>query len=116
LFGLLQATAAKDITADAEAEVRFRVQVTDNQKQKRRSEFGVRKMWSLEEQRPHALLATVLITLLLAVPAMSVALFRHRGAAKDAGTLEYVFDGYEVPRAEYRRMSPTTTIPPGELG
>ena len=35
-------------------------------------------------------LATILITLLLAVPAMSVELFRYRGAAKDGGTLEYV--------------------------
>jgi hypothetical protein len=32
--------------------------------------------------------ATILITLLLAVPAMSVELFRCRGAAKDGGTLE----------------------------
>ena len=37
-------------------------------------------------------LATILITLLLAVPAMSVELFRYRGAAKDVGTLEYVFE------------------------
>ena len=40
-------------------------------------------------------LATILITLLLAVPAMSVELFRYRGAAKDGGTLEYVFDAGE---------------------
>jgi hypothetical protein len=40
-------------------------------------------------------LATILITLLMAVPAMSVELFRYRGAAKDGGTLEYVFDGGE---------------------
>jgi hypothetical protein len=32
----------------------------------------------------------ILITLLLAVPAMAVELFRYRGAAKDGGTLEYV--------------------------
>jgi hypothetical protein len=38
-------------------------------------------------------LATILITLLLTVPAMSTELFRYRGAAKDGGTLEYVFDG-----------------------
>jgi hypothetical protein len=37
-------------------------------------------------------LATVLIGLLLTVPAISVELFRYRGAAKDGGTLEYVFD------------------------
>jgi hypothetical protein len=48
LFGLLQATAAKDITAVAEPEVRIRVQVTDNQTQKRRSELGVRKSWSAQ--------------------------------------------------------------------
>src|ERR1700674_532164 len=40
-------------------------------------------------------LATILITLLLAVPAMSVELFRYRGAAKDGGTLEYVFEAGE---------------------
>ena len=40
-------------------------------------------------------LTTILITLLLAVPAMSVELFRYRGAAKDGGTLEYVFDAGE---------------------
>jgi hypothetical protein len=39
--------------------------------------------------------ATILITLLLAVPAMSVEPFRYRGAAKDGGTLEYVFAGGE---------------------
>ena len=32
-------------------------------------------------------LATILITLLLAAPAMSVELFRYRGAAKDGGVL-----------------------------
>src|ERR1700724_1856951 len=40
-------------------------------------------------------LATILITLMLAVPAMSVELFRYRGAAKDGGTLEYVFEAGE---------------------
>jgi hypothetical protein len=40
-------------------------------------------------------LLTILITLLLAVPAMSVELFRYRGAARDGGTLEYVFDAGE---------------------
>ena len=40
-------------------------------------------------------LATILITLLLAAPAMSVELFRSRGAAKDGGTLEYVFEAGE---------------------
>jgi hypothetical protein len=44
-------------------------------------------------------LATILITLLLAVPAMSVELFRYRGADKDGGTLGYVFeiDEQDVP-------------------
>src|SRR6266403_1671811 len=40
-------------------------------------------------------LATIVITLMLAVPAMSVELFRYRGAAKDGGTLEYVFEAGE---------------------
>jgi hypothetical protein len=40
-------------------------------------------------------LATILITLLLILPARSVELFRCRGAAKDGGTLEYVFDAGE---------------------
>src|ERR1700735_866349 len=40
-------------------------------------------------------LATILIILLLAGPAMSVELFRYRGAAKDGGTLEYVFEAGE---------------------
>jgi hypothetical protein len=46
-------------------------------------------------------LATILITLLLAPPAMSVELFRYRGAAKDGGTLEYVFEagGQNSPNA-----------------
>jgi hypothetical protein len=33
---------------------------------------------------------------LLAVPAMSVELFRYRGADKDGGTLEYVFETDEA--------------------
>ena len=40
-------------------------------------------------------LATILITLSLVVPATSVELFRYRGAAKDGGTLEYVFEASE---------------------
>ena len=32
---------------------------------------------------------------LLTIPAMSVELFRYRGAAKDGGTLEYVFEAEE---------------------
>jgi hypothetical protein len=45
-------------------------------------------------------LASILITLLLAVPAMSVELFRYRGAAMDGGTLEYIFetDEHDVPK------------------
>jgi hypothetical protein len=49
----------------------------------------------VEKRRPHGHLAAILITLLLAVPAMSVELFRYRGAAKDGGTLEYVFEAGE---------------------
>jgi hypothetical protein len=37
-------------------------------------------------------LATGLVTILLLLPALSVELFRYRGAAKDDGTLEYVFE------------------------
>jgi hypothetical protein len=40
-------------------------------------------------------LATGLVTLLLSFPALSVELFRYRGAAKDGGTLEYVFQAGE---------------------
>src|ERR1700732_826657 len=40
-------------------------------------------------------LATILISLLLTVPAVSIELFRNRGAAKDGGTLEYVFEAGE---------------------
>jgi hypothetical protein len=40
-------------------------------------------------------LATILITLLLSIPTLSVELFRCRGAARDGGTLEYVFEGGE---------------------
>jgi hypothetical protein len=40
-------------------------------------------------------LATILITLRLLIPAMSFELFRYRGAAKDGGTLEYVFEAGE---------------------
>jgi hypothetical protein len=40
-------------------------------------------------------LATILIILFPAAPAISVELFRYRGAAKDGGTLEYVFEGGE---------------------
>jgi hypothetical protein len=45
-------------------------------------------------------LAAILITLLLATPAMSVELFRYRGAAMDGGTLEYIFetDEQDVPK------------------
>jgi hypothetical protein len=40
-------------------------------------------------------LATILITFLLATSAFSIELFRFRGAAKDGGTLEYVFEAGE---------------------
>jgi hypothetical protein len=44
-------------------------------------------------------LAGILITLFLTIPAISVELFRYRGAAKDSGTLEYAFyiDEQDVP-------------------
>jgi hypothetical protein len=37
----------------------------------------------------------ITIRFLLATPAMSAELFRYRGAARDGGTLEYVFESYE---------------------
>jgi hypothetical protein len=40
-------------------------------------------------------ITTILITLLLSVPAVSVELFRYRGAVRDCGTLEYVFEAGE---------------------
>jgi hypothetical protein len=40
-------------------------------------------------------LATIFVSVFLAVPAWSVELFRYRGAAKDGGTLEYVFEAGE---------------------
>ena len=45
--------------------------------------------------RSRSILTIALFTFLLAVPAMSVELFRYRGAAKDGGTLEYVFEASE---------------------
>jgi hypothetical protein len=44
-------------------------------------------------------LMTILI--LLATPALSAELFRYRGAARDGGTLEYVFESHEkgVPKS-----------------
>jgi hypothetical protein len=40
-------------------------------------------------------LATGLVLFLLSLPALSVELFRYRGATKDGGTLEYVFEAGE---------------------
>jgi hypothetical protein len=37
----------------------------------------------------------IFLSLLLAFPALSVELYRYRGAARDGGTLEYVFDSDE---------------------
>jgi hypothetical protein len=37
----------------------------------------------------------VAVVFMLASPAFAVELFRYRGAAKDGGTLEYVFDAGE---------------------
>jgi hypothetical protein len=42
-----------------------------------------------------SILAIALVTVLLEVPALAVELFRYRGAAKDGGTLEYVFEANE---------------------
>jgi hypothetical protein len=55
-------------------------------------------------QADNALPPTVLITLLLAAP---VQLFRCRGAAKDGGTLEYVFEAGEQnsPNAVIRQLN-----------
>jgi hypothetical protein len=39
--------------------------------------------------------ASILFTLILATPAFAVELFRYRGAAKDGGTVEYVFEAGE---------------------
>ena len=54
-----------------------------------------------------AFVATILITLSLAVPAMSVELFRYRGAAMDGGTLEYIFetDEQDVPKTVSKEKS-----------
>ena len=43
--------------------------------------------------RPFSTTATILI--MLATPAVSAELFRYRGAARDGGTLEYVFESEE---------------------
>jgi hypothetical protein len=40
-------------------------------------------------------LSTLAVFVLLATPAFAVELFRYRGAAKDGGTLEYVFEAGE---------------------
>jgi len=40
-------------------------------------------------------ITTILITFLLAAPAIPIELIRYRGAAKDGGTLEYVFEAGE---------------------
>ena len=40
-------------------------------------------------------LAGILLTFLPTIPAMSLELFRYRGAAKDGGTLEHVFEAGE---------------------
>jgi hypothetical protein len=40
-------------------------------------------------------LATTVVTLLLSLPALSVELFRYRGAAKDGGTLELHLEASE---------------------
>ena len=58
-------------------------------------------------------LATGLVTILLLLPALSVELFRYWGAAKVAGTLEYVFEAGEqnspdaVTKRKPQRLLPT---------
>jgi hypothetical protein len=48
-----------------------------------------------DSSRQCATSPTILIAILWAAPAMSIELFRYRGAAKDGGTLEYVFEAGE---------------------
>ena len=59
-------------------------------------------------------LATGLVTLLLSLPALSVELFQYRCAAKDGGTLEYVFEAGEQNSQRrnqtLRYPSKTTTV------
>src|ERR1700755_1297406 len=45
---------------------------------------------------PMRSLLTLLITLFLTIPVFSVELFRYRGAAKDGGTIEYIFESEEL--------------------
>ncbi len=45
---------------------------------------------------PMRSLLTFLITLLMTIPVFSVELFRYRGAAKDGGTIEYIFESEEL--------------------
>ena len=65
-------------------------------------------------------LATILITFLLSVPALSVELFRYRGAVMDGGTVEYVLRGL-ICGSLARRTSPqlrtfsATLAAPGAL-
>ena len=40
-------------------------------------------------------LLTFLVSFLLTLPARSIELYRYRGAAKDGGTLEYIFEADE---------------------
>jgi hypothetical protein len=52
------------------------------------------------------LLSTLTILVMLVAPVMAVELFRYRGAARDGGTLEYVFgtDRQDVPATATKRM------------
>ena len=52
-------------------------------------------------------LATGLVTLLLSLPALSVELFRYRGAAKDGGTLVWAL---RTAKAGDPRLSMAATI------
>jgi hypothetical protein len=53
-------------------------------------------------------LSILVVVLMLARSALAVELFRYRGAAKDGGTLEYVFeaDQQNSPNAVTKRKQP----------
>jgi hypothetical protein len=63
--------------------------------------LGMTKEWSRQKsiklyvRSTVRYLVTFLIVLSLILPALSIELFRYQGAAKDGGTLEYVFEAGE---------------------
>lgn len=62
--------------------------------------YGIRRFKICQLTLIMCSLAAILISLPLAGPAMAVELFRYRGAARDGGILEYIFetDEQKVPR------------------